>query len=165
MSNKTVFNDTEKANALANVFEKAHYLTHYPSDVKTETQVTAEYNSVSQRTVDKNSIMLITPKEIINAVKHTKPKKAPGNDGIQNVILKHITKKGIVQLVNIFNVCLALSYFPTCWKNAEILGFHNAFHKTRKPKQSPNSYQPISLLNTLCKLAEIVINERISIFL
>lgn len=106
--------------------------------------------------IDKAEIPRITPREVLDAIKQTKPKKAPGLDGIQNIILKNLNKKAIVQIMYILNACINLSYFPSDWKKAKIL----AFHKSGKPKKEPSSYRPISLLPTLGKVAEIIINKR-----
>lgn len=108
--------------------------------------------------VNTNDIIYVTPREIIRAIKTTKNRKAPGPDKIQNIALKNLPQKAIVQLTNIFNACLKLSYFPKKWKTANIL----AYKKPNKDKTLPVSYRPISLLNTMSKnkiFEKIILNR------
>lgn len=51
-----------------------------------------------------------------------------------------------------------LQHFPTTWKQAHII----LFPKPGKNLQEPKSYRPISLLNTLGKVAEKIILNRLS---
>ncbi|GBP03898.1 Probable RNA-directed DNA polymerase from transposon X-element [Eumeta japonica] len=57
-----------------------------------------------------------------------------------------------------FNACLQTCYFPSAWKEAELIGIH----KPGKPRDLPASYRPISLLSGLAKLFERVLKTRLS---
>lgn len=158
--NGLVFTDTEKANVLAENFEQVHHLTENDGDVETETLINNTYEEIINTCVDKDDVKLTTPHEIVKAIKKTKSKKAPGPDGIQNILLKNLPKKVIVQLMYVFNTCMLISYFPKIWKKANIL----AFPKPNKDKLFPQNYRPISLLPTLSKIFEIIILNRIKKF-
>ncbi|CAD6232618.1 GSCOCG00006977001-RA-CDS, partial [Cotesia congregata] len=153
------FTDKEKANVLAEYFEQVHHLTEHESDETTENLVNTEYDHITDTIIDSNSIKLISPREIRNIIKKTKSKKAPGHDGIQNIILKNLPSKALVQLTHIFNNCMKQSYFPSTWKTATVL----AFPKPGKNSLFPQSYRPISLLCTLSKILETIILKRIKI--
>lgn len=58
------------------------------------------------------------------------------------------------------NQCLRLSYFPQDWKLAVVL----AFPKPGKDKLFPQNYRHISLLNTLSKVFEISLYNRLRNF-
>ena len=87
----------------------------------------------------------------------TKSKEAPGIDGIQNIVLKYLSKKANAQITYIFNACLKQGYFPSSWQKAKIL----PIQKPGKDKSLSQSYRPISLLNTLSKLLEKIILNRL----
>lgn len=152
-----MFSDEDKANALADNFEKVHHLTRDYSDENTEREVDRVYSALEQTEIDVNEIDFTSPREIAAIIAKFKPKKAPGMDGIQNIVLKNLPRKAIVLLTNIFNACLRRGYFPKEWKIAKVL----AFRKPGKDKLFPQNYRPISLLCTTSKILEKIILNRI----
>lgn len=155
-----VFGSEEKANVLAQNFEKVHHLTQDFGDEETETKINAEYEKMKTSAVSLDEIKYVSPREVKNAIRNTKSKKAPGQDGIQNIVLKNLPHKAIVYLTYIFNASFKLSYFSTAWKNAEVL----AFPKPNKDKKFPQNYRPISLLSTISKIYEKIILNRLQKF-
>lgn len=91
-----VYTDKEKANTLASNFEKVHHLTENMGREDIKTMVNDTCRRIDGEIIDLESINYTSPKEIRAAIKKTRPKKAPGPDGIQNIILKHLPKKAIV---------------------------------------------------------------------
>jgi len=83
--------------------------------------------------------------------------KAPGPDGVPDLIIKEIVKSKPEILINVFNSCLAHGIFPGKWKVAKLV----LLRKGTKPLDMPSSYRPISLLNTIGKLFERVIKGRL----
>lgn len=152
-----IFTDKEKSEAIADNFEKVHKQTENLSNTRTEKIVTTKYREIKKEPMNKDTIKLTSPNEIRNIIKTTRNNKAPGPDKIQNIVLKNLPNKAIVQLTYIFNACLKLSYFPQEWKNALIL----PIHKPGKDKLFPQSYRPISLLNTMSKILENIILNRL----
>lgn len=152
--------DKDKANALADHFESVHHLTHDFGEKEFDQEILNSYNEIKKLEISSQDICHVTPREVRRAIKQTKSKKAPGFDDIQNIVLKNLPVKAIVQLTNIFNSCFRLSYFPKYWKTAIIL----PFHKAGKNKNIPQSYRPISLLPTMSKVYEKIILNRILIF-
>jgi hypothetical protein len=85
------------------------------------------------------------------------PRKAPGIDGVTPILLKEMSKKGLVLLTCIFNDILKQKYWPSQLKTVEIIMIH-------KPSKNPNnvsSYRPISLLPIISKLFEKLLLKRI----
>lgn len=85
------------------------------------------------------------------------PKKSPGYDLITGKILHEITTKCLAQLTQIFNAVLRLNYFPCQWKVSQII----MILKPGKQPENVSSYRPISILPTLSKVMEKLIQERL----
>lgn len=158
-----IFTDAEKAECIAKVFSKSHLMTEHFSDVATTDQVRHSCIFVNSSQISKNDIsdQLIKPIEVKNILKTFKNRKSPGEDKINNILLKNIPKKGVVLLTRIFNACLLLSYFPNVWKCAKVI----ALPKPNKDATQPSNYRPISLLSCISKLFEKTILARINSFI
>ena len=140
-----VLSNRQKADSLAENFEKAHHLTENMGNSRLSQLVNTKYREILDKGIINENIVCKTPKEIILAIKSTKRKKAPCPDGIQNIVLKHLSRKAPVQLTHISNSSFKLAHFPNPWKHANVL----AFPKPGKDKLFPQNYRPISLLATL----------------
>ena len=77
----------QKANALAEIFEKVHHLTENMGISRLSQLVNTKYREIRDKEINNENIVYVTPKEIMLAIKSTKPKKAPGPDGIQKIVL------------------------------------------------------------------------------
>lgn len=151
------YTNADNAEALADAFAQNHTLTQDFGDEETDNEVNTTYDNVIKHVISLDEIKYISPRELVKAIKRLQPRKAPGKDGIQNIVLKNLPMKAIVQLANIYNACFKLSYFPDDRKEAHVL----AFKKPGKDKAFPQNYRPISLLSTLSKLFEKLILDRI----
>lgn len=156
-NDKIIFKDEEKAELIANNFEKVHTLTSDFGDSKFDEEINLKYLNIIKSETKLENIKLASPKEIMTIIRKTKGKKAPGLDGIQNIVLKHLPKKALVQLNYIINACLRQSYFPKAWKTAKIL----PIPKPGKDHKRYENYRPISLLPTLSKVLESIILNRL----
>ncbi|KAL1137894.1 hypothetical protein AAG570_009589 [Ranatra chinensis] len=94
-------------------------------------------------------------------IKHLPNRRSPGPDTIQNIILKQLPLKAHRYLTNIINSCLAIEYFPSDWKQANII----VFAKPGKDPTDLKNYRPISLLNTMGKILEKIILKRLNKFI
>lgn len=83
--------------------------------------------------------------------------KAPGPDGVPDMILKRIIAKKPDLILGTLNLCLAQGLFPKSWKEAKLV----LLQKGNKPLEQPSSYRPICLINTIGKLLERVIKRRL----
>lgn len=108
---------------------------------------------------DINTIEPITKNQITHYIKNQakKTRKAPGPDGIQNFVFKHITEKTINTLVKLYNQIWASAYYPKSWKIADIV----PVHKSGKPPNVASSYRPIALLNNIAKIFDSIVLEEL----
>lgn len=72
------------------------------------------------------------------------------------VIKEVVTRKPDISS-GLFNTCLEQGVFPEHWKAAKLV----LLRKGVKLLDSPSSYRPICLLNTVGKLFERIINRRL----
>ena len=95
---------------------------------------------------------------LIKLVKFLKRGKAPGPDTIQNEVLRLGTTTSLFHhLARLFASSIQLGYIPTAWKLATL----RMLLKPDKPINLTTSYRPISLINSMMKLFERVIEQRL----
>jgi hypothetical protein len=101
-------------------------------------------------------------REIKNIIKKLKYGKAPGSDGVLNILLKNIPRKARVFLTCIYNSCLKLCYFPGKEekKHAVVI----LIPKPGKDPSNSSDYRPISLLSSISKVFERIILNRLNTF-
>jgi len=116
------------------------------------------FENLTLSNLGNNSINFAELKEAINSQAN---KKAPGSDNIGPSIIKIIFNRCPNLLLTIYNSLLNYSYFPTSWKFANVI----FFCKKGKPAESPRSYRPVCLLQSLSKVFEKIINYRLTNFL
>ena len=105
-----------------------------------------------------NSMFLFptSKEETINLSKKLAKKSSIGPDGIPtNLILDSMEELGEV-IVNCINSSFEKGVFPDCLKKATVIPLHK-----KKSKKDPSNYRPVSLLNSLSKIIEKVIHERL----
>ena len=109
-----------------------------------------------------NSIFLkdTDPEEILQIISSLNPKKAVGYDGISSKILQTLGYVISPILSNIFNKSMQLGIFPDKLKIAKVIPLHKG-GKT----DVINNYRPISILSSLSKIYEKIINNRLNNFL
>jgi retron-type reverse transcriptase len=100
---------------------------------------------------------ILKPQDLHRAIKTLKMRKAAGPDGIANEALRYMPVSLAHVLLAIFNACLLIGHFPEAWKRAKVI----CLPKPGKPPSAPESYRPISLLNTMGKLLEKMILEHL----
>ena len=106
----------------------------------------------------RSTIRRTIPAEVAWQIRHLPDKKAPGPDGIQNIVLKRLPPSGIAFLTKIINAILELKIYPAAWKEGRVL----LFPKISRDLHNPESYRPITLLNTMGKVAEKIISKRLN---
>lgn len=161
LTNVPVYSDIDKVNCIADTFMLNHTLTKNDSFKHPIDNVVKDFIHQLNNSPMEDMISLTTPNEIKLIIRKFRPFKAPGIDGIQNILLKNLPKKAIVLLTLIFNGCLKIGYFPSCFKCAKIV----PVLKPNKDPCQPVSYRPISLLSCLGKIFEGIILNRISTFI
>ena len=96
-------------------------------------------------------------KELKDAMKKVKTRKAPGPDGITGELLKHLGACSRAVLQKTFNHSWMKGVVPAVWKEAAII----PVPKKGKDKKNPRSYRHISLLSCVGKLLERMVNRRL----
>ena len=95
---------------------------------------------------------------LIKIVKFLRRGKAPGPDNIHNEVLRLGTTTSLFHhLARLFTSSIQIGYIPTAWKLATL-------HMLLKPDKLPSlttSYRPISLMSSIMKLFERVIEQRL----
>ena len=92
--------------------------------------------------------------DIHKAIKKLKAYKAPGKDGIQNVIIQECVNTIINYLYYIYRAVLELNEYPLCW----LIILTIILRKAGKAAYNiARSYHPIGLLDTLGKLLSALV--------
>ena len=100
-----------------------------------------------------------TRHDIRSAIRKLKPYKAPGIDGIQNILLKECAEALINNLYYIYKAVINLDVYPSCW----LVILTVVLQKAGKTAYNiAKSYHPIGLLNTLGKLLSTLVAADIS---
>ncbi|KAL5371116.1 hypothetical protein PMIN02_013118 [Paraphaeosphaeria minitans] len=101
----------------------------------------------------------ISEKEIEDAIRIASPLKGPGPDGITNKALQTGRAQLTAHMLKIFNQSIQLGYCP-----AHFRGSLTAV--LRKPGKDnytkPKAYRPIALLNTMGKIMDAIISQRLN---
>ncbi len=99
----------------------------------------------------------VEEKEIIKIVIGMKAKKSTGHDDMSNDLLKKIITTIIKPLTFIINHALTSGKFPNEWKLAKVV----PIYKGKGAPEDCSNYRPISLLPTMSKVIEKVIEHQI----
>lgn len=101
----------------------------------------------------------ITFEEFQLAVQSLNRKSAPGLDGLTSEILMDCLPPIKSQLLNIMNSCFQLETFPEIWKRSKVL----IIGKPNKASyNSLKSFRPITLVNSMSKILEKLILNRLT---
>ena len=111
---------------------------------------------------DHDLVANIESDTLIRIVKFLKRGKAPGPDNIHNEVLKLGTTISLFyHLARIFTSSIQIGYIPTVWKLTTL-------SMQLKPDKLPSlttSYRPISLVSSIVKLFEWMIEQRLRSYL
>jgi hypothetical protein len=99
----------------------------------------------------------ITTDEIKNITVRISVGKAPGPDGVPDLVIKSVAKGRPEIFSKVFNQCFSEVIFPEAWKTAKLV----LLPKGNKPLDQLSSYRPICLLNTAGKLFKHIIKHRL----
>ncbi len=100
----------------------------------------------------------ITPAEVHEQARKMKPDKASGPDGIPPGVFTLLPVQWIYSLVALFNSIFLSGNYPQSWMSQ---GIHN-FRKG--DRSNPSNYRGISVINTLGKLYDMVLCQRLSLW-
>lgn len=158
VNNECITSDEEIAETLADQFEKNHLLTIneiHSHDQKID-KVVETIDRISPALLD-NSLHHINTNVLRKIIKKLKIKKAPGIDGVPNILIKRLPEIAIEFLKRIFNGCIDLCYFPKHLKTAKI----TPILKSSKDSKIASNYRPISLLSSIGKILEKILRDKL----
>lgn len=110
--NKSLSNISDVANAFASNFAKSHEITSHFQHPHYQT-VNASIASLRHVNASLDDADRIKTDEIIEIVASLRPFKSPGEDGIQNILIKNLPHVAFELLGRLFNSCLRSGYWPT----------------------------------------------------
>ncbi|KAI5115414.1 hypothetical protein M0805_004747 [Coniferiporia weirii] len=96
--------------------------------------------------------------ELTDALTNMSNLSAPGPSGISYRPLKWVITAFPDDILTLFNDCLHMGHHPECWQAAKVVMLHKP---NKKDPFSPRSYCPITLKETLGKLLEKMITNRL----
>ena len=101
----------------------------------------------------------ITAEQIQNQTRKLKPYKAPGPDGIPNIVLTKCADMLIDRLLPIFEAMFERGLMYKPWKTFTTV----VLRKPGKPRYDvPKAYRPIALLNTMWKVLTAIVAEQLT---
>ena len=104
---------------------------------------------------------LFTLEELKRAGGRLKARTAPGIEGVPNEILKEVIRAYLEILLEAFDSCLREGRFFADWKKQRLV----LLRKGNKPLGTPSSCRSICLLDTMGKLLEELILQRLQTLL
>lgn len=128
---------------IANAFAK-HFMSVYDSSSVDSINCTKNWGNFNFST--------ITDLDVRTAIKKLKPKKTTGDDNIPAYIFKGCTDFLVEPLVHIFNLAINSNIFPDDLKTGVITPIFK-----KGDKCSVENYRPISILNSLAKIFEVIL--------
>ena len=102
----------------------------------------------------------ITPVEIMKSIKKLKNKKASGLDNVSNEMIKYSQHAMLPVLTKLFNNLLLSGTYPRTWCQAYIVPIPKGTDTTLM-----SNFRGLTILSSLAKLFNSIINERITRFL
>ena len=139
------------------------------SDQNHETMVTDYLDEHQQQTqpypfadlsrLDENNYLTkpVSRYDIISTIKDFKNNKAPGESGINKILLIQLPHSAIDGLKDIINQSISMGYFSIVLKNGILI----LIPKSGKDPKNPINYRPIMLLEIPGKIIERIINKRL----
>ena len=103
----------------------------------------------------------ITKEQIRKHIARLKPFKAPGPDGIPNIVLIKCSDILVDRLWHIYSATVEKGWYYAPWKAFTTI----VLRKPGKPRYDiPKAYRPIALLNTLSKVMTSIVAEQLTFY-
>ena len=116
-----------------------------------------EHETVSFVCEPPNGTILFTDEDVMDAAKRLKNGKSPGLDGIPAEVVKEAVGVATGTFTAIMNDLFLRGQFPKIWKEANLKLIPKEGHSELNPK-----YRPICLLNTMGKMMEHLLNQKLT---
>ena len=169
INDREISDPREITNILKNTWEPVYHPNPiHPNAARHIRNIEQHLNTIRQNTTPDTNIHLnnldphnaltapISVDEVGSLLAKT-PRKTPGATGIGRHILTHLPDTFITALTHLYNAALASGYFPETFKRATV----TFIPKKQKQLTDPLNFRPISLLETIGKTFERIINNRL----
>ena len=98
----------------------------------------------------------ITPDEVAAQIKKMKPHKACGPDGVPPSVSRLLPIQWILTITTLFNAIFCTGAYPVSWSTTKLFMIFK-----KGSRLLPNNYRGISIMNTISKLYDMVLCERL----
>ena len=144
--------------SLANEFNKffANVGSKLASKIPAMNRDSRKYHSITSSFQFKP----ITENCVIKTILGMSNKKSTGVDNISMIMIKMAVPTIVPSLTHIFNRSLSERVFPSNWKRSKIIPIHKS-----GDKNSPNNYRPISILPSVSKILEKLVQVQLADYL
>ena len=115
---------------------------------------------LGEATSQKFKFKEVSQTEVLKTIKSLEPKRSSGYDGVSNLILKSIADGITIPLTIIINNSFRTKEFPSLWKIAKVVPIFK-----RGGKGIIGNYRPISLLPTMSKIIEKLMDAQLREYL
>lgn len=106
---------------------------------------------------DMSEIENVTMDEILATLSRISDEKAPGPDGVPNAAFKAAVRARPAVFADLYSTCIREGIFPERWKRQRLV----LLLKPGKAPDEPSSYRPLCLLDTVGKVLERIIGDRL----
>lgn len=132
------------------------------SDITSRLPIPPSPCSRPRKNVPFNSLVLLEfdESDISNAITQLRRDSATGWDGISTNLLKQCRHVLVPPITHIFNRSIATGIFPEAFKKAVVHPIYKGGNR-----DSMNNYRPISVLSSISKVFEKLVNRRLTQFL
>ncbi|KAJ8585798.1 hypothetical protein M405DRAFT_706863, partial [Rhizopogon salebrosus TDB-379] len=104
----------------------------------------------------------ITEDQLKRSIMKLSPYKAPGPDGICNIVFKRCTNLLLPHLLQLFRAVFMLKTYYAPWRDFTTV----VLRKPGKPDYTvAKAYRPIALLNSTCKLLTAIVADQMTYLL
>ncbi len=160
---KMAITNKEKTEVLAKTFAKVHSIENLNDKfLKRRQELSKIYGNVHMKKqgVDSNMDEDFNYFELKISINNSKS-TTPGRDMISYSMIKNLPEVAIKALLDLYNHIWNEGSLPEDWKSAIVI----PVVKPGKDATKSNSYRPIALTSTLCKVMEEMIVRRLNYFL
>ena len=159
MGNKSATTDMQKAKLFNQSYQRE---SRIPKDKKADKPTIKAHRASVKKCSRCEGLQTgmccpFTKEELKTALRRLKTGKSPGEDDITNNMLVHLPDIGKEALLSLYNKSWESKSCPKEWKSAVIV----TIPKPGKDPSLTTSYRPISLLSTISKLMERLVQQRL----
>jgi ribonuclease HI len=172
-ANKNIPNLTQNGLEIDTNFKKAEYFANTFSKVSSDQNYSEKFKN-HKKDIETNHRHLFQDDgpqvknqhlnelfdfhEMVKAIKQAKKQSSPGKDRVVYEMLQHLPKTCLKILLKLYNQIWSTGIMPADFKHSIVI----PIPKPNKNPHDPASYRPISLTNTIEKIMERLVTDRLA---